>query len=81
MTLGELVEHYRPHLADDPPHVRRSWEEMFRYTFKLYSRDTPLEAFDLDMLKDRLISADLHRPIVDGYVKRWGELLQQADRL
>jgi hypothetical protein len=81
MTLQELVETYRPHLADESIGVRRSWEEVFRYTFKLYPGNTPLEAFDLDELAERLASAGLHRPLVDGYVRRWRELLRRAAEL
>lgn len=40
MTLDELVTRYRPHLDDESVGVRRSWEEMFTYTLKLYPRDT-----------------------------------------
>jgi hypothetical protein len=81
MTLEELIERYRPHLADEPVGVRRSWEEMFRYTLKHYSRDTRLEEFDLDVLADRLSSSDLHQPLVAGYVKRWREVLARAGDL
>jgi hypothetical protein len=81
MTLQELVESYRPHLADESIGVRRSWEEVFRYTFKVYSGSTPLEAFDFDVLAERLAAAGLHRPLVDGYVRRWRELLTLAPEL
>ena len=79
MTLQELVERYRPQLADESVGIRRSWEEMFRYTFKLYPAGTPLEAFDLDTLADGMTTAGLHRPIADSYIKRWRQLLDQAD--
>ena len=81
MTLDELIAQYRLQLADETVGVRRSWEEMFKYTLRLYPGDTPLEAFDPDSLTETLLAAGLHRPIVDGYVKRWRALLNQANRL
>lgn len=81
MTLEQLIERYRPHLADEPVGVRRSWEEMFRYTLKHYSKATPLDVFDLEVLAERLSSADLNPPIVAGYLKRWRELLERAGDL
>jgi len=79
MTLQELVEQYRPHLVDESVGVRRSWEEMFKYTFKLYSQATQLKDFDLDELAERLAFADLHRALIDGYIKRWRALLNWAN--
>ena len=79
MTVDELVERYRPHLADEAVGVRRSWEEMFRYTLKLYPGKTALAAFDLDELAGKLSASGLHQPIVAGYVRRWGDLLARAD--
>lgn len=81
MTLHELVERYRPHLADETVGVRRSWEEMFRYTFKLCPAGTALDAFDLDRLAETLTAAGLHRPVVEGYIKRWRDLLDRAETL
>ena len=81
MTLDELVTRYRPHLEDESVRVRRSWEEMFTYTLRLYPRDTPLEAFDVHSLEQKLISAGLHPPVVNGYVKRWADLLARAQDL
>jgi hypothetical protein len=81
MTLHDLVERYRPQLADESVGVRRSFEEMFRYTFKLYPGDTQLADVDLAVLADRLASAGLHRPVVDGYIKRWRDMLARADDL
>jgi len=81
MTLGELIVRYRPHLTDESVGVRRSWEDMFRYTLKLYQADTTLQSFDLTELFERLAASDLHRPVIDGYVKRWGDLLRRADAL
>lgn len=54
---------------------------MFRYTLKLYPADTTLQSFDLTELFERLAASDLHRPVIDGYVKRWGDLLRRADAL
>ena len=81
MTLDQLIQRYRPHLADESVGVRRSWEEVFRYTLKHYPGDTPLEAFDLDLLAERLSASDLYPPLVAGYVKRWRELLARVDEL
>jgi hypothetical protein len=81
MTLEELVARYRPYLADESVGVRRSWEEMFRYTLKHYAKDTRLDAFDLAELTERLSSSELHQPLVAGYVKRWRELLERAGDL
>lgn len=81
MTLEELSNQYRPLLADESVAVRRSWEEMFKYTFKHYPKDTPLRAFNLDVLAERLSSSGIHQAIVRGYVKRWHDLLAQASEI
>jgi len=81
MKLHELIERYRPSLDDEPVGVRRSWEEVFKYTLKVYPADTALKHFDLQTLSERLTAAGLHRPLVEGYVKRWRELLARADSL
>jgi hypothetical protein len=81
MTLQELIDKFRPCLNDESVGMRRSWEEMFKYTIRHYPSDTPLRAFDLDLLSDRLLSAGMHPPIVDGYVKRWRDLVARADSL
>ncbi len=81
MTLDELIARYRPYLEDESVGARRSREEMFTYTLRLYPRDTPLEAFDVHSLEQRLISAGLHSPVVNGYVKRWADLLARAQDL
>jgi hypothetical protein len=44
-TLGDLIDLYRPHLLDETVGVHRSWEDTFRYTLKVYPKNTPLEAF------------------------------------
>lgn len=79
MTLATLIERFRPLLADDAVEIRRSWEDVFRYTLRVYPKDVLLEEFDLEELRDRLAGAGLHRPIVDGYVKRWRQLLESLD--
>lgn len=81
MTLQDLVDRYRPQLADETVGVRRSWEEVFKYTFRHYPADTPLESFDLDELARRLTAANLHTPLVAGYVTRWRQMLERADAL
>jgi hypothetical protein len=81
MTLQELIDNFRPCLADESVGMRRSWEEMFKYTIRHYPSDIPLQDFDLDLLADRLLSSGMHRPIVDGYVKRWRDLVARADSL
>ncbi|SFB60079.1 hypothetical protein SAMN03159496_05632 [Rhizobium sp. NFR07] len=78
MTLGELADRYRLELQDESVGVRKSWEEMFRYTFRHYSAETELNSFDLDALSDRMLSADMNPRIVEGYTKRWLDLLEWA---
>ena len=78
MTLAELIDQYRPYLADESVAVRRSWEEMFTYTVRHYAKDTPIDAFDLDVLSERLLSAGMHHLIIAGYVKRWRDLLSRT---
>lgn len=75
MTLGELVDRYRLELQDETVGVRKSWEEMFRYTFRHYPEDTELDKFELGMLSERLLSSDMNPQIVEGYMKRWYALL------
>lgn len=75
MTLGELVDRYRLELQDETVGVRKSWEEMFRYTFRHYAEETELDRFDLVTLSDRLLSSDMNPQIVAGYMKRWLDLL------
>lgn len=81
MTLGELIDQHRPRLADESVAVRRSWEEMFTYTLRHYSKDTPTGSFDLDDLSDRLISAGMRQLIVAGYLKRWRDVLSREGEL
>ncbi|WP_018897632.1 hypothetical protein [Rhizobium sp. 2MFCol3.1] len=74
-TLGELIDSKRRELAEETVGVRRSWEDMFKYTLKHYPKDTSLQDFDVEALKALLVASDLNPPIVDGYVKRWRALL------
>lgn len=78
MTLGELMDRYRSGLACETPAVRRSWEEMFTFTLRHYTRETPIVTFDPDFLSQRLILAGIHHLIVAGYVKRWRHMLSVA---
>ena len=80
MTLGELIDRYRPCLADETVGVRRSWEEMFTYTLRHYSKDTPIATFDPEILSERLVMSGMNHLIVVGYVKRWRDLLSWAGR-
>lgn len=75
MTLGELADRYRRELQDEPVGVRKSWEEMFRYTFRHCSAETELNSFDLNALSDRMLSSDMNPQIVEGYAKRWLDLM------
>lgn len=79
MTLDELIDRYRPHLADEPVGARRSWEEMCTYTLRHYARETQIAAFDPDVLSKRLIISGMHHLIVAGYPKRWRDVLSLAD--
>ncbi len=79
MTLGELIDRNRLGLADESVAVRRSWEEMFTYTLRHFSKDTPLSTFDLDFLSRRLLAAGVHHLIVAGYVKRWRDALSKVN--
>lgn len=74
MTLEELADRYRLELQDEAVGVRKSWEEMFRYTFRYFSKETDLSAFDVDELSDVLVSSGMTPQIVEGYVKRWNQL-------
>lgn len=77
MTLQELIDQTRLSLADESVDVRRSWEEMFKYTLRHFSKETPLGAFDLELLEVRLCASGIHHPIAAGYVKRWREVLSR----
>lgn len=74
MTLEELADRYRLELQDATVGVRKSWEEMFRYTFRHFSKETDLASFDVDELSDVLVSSGMTPQIVEGYVKRWSQL-------
>lgn len=81
MTLAELIERYRPHIEDASVGVRRSWEETFKYTLRHYTGDTALEDFDLDDLAAKMSAAGIQQQFVEGYVKRWRDLLNRANQL
>lgn len=81
MTLAELIQRYRPHLDDASVGVRRSWEETFKYTLRHYPHETPLEDFDLETLAEKMSGAGIQQQFVDGYVKRWRDLLMRANEL
>ena len=81
MTLSELMDLYRPHLADASVGVRRSWEETFKYTLKHYPPTTPLEDFSLDILAQKMSDSGIHPQFVDGYIKRWRDLLAKKGDL
>ena len=78
MTLGELADRYRVELQDETTGVRRSWEEMFRYTFRHCSEEADLSAFEASSLSDRLLASGMNPQIVQGYVERWLGLLSWA---
>ena len=80
MTLIEAIGLCREELADEPVGVRRSWEEMFRYTLRHCDPLTALNDFDPIDLERRLIASGANPPIVDGYVKRWQALVERHGR-
>ncbi|KRB55014.1 hypothetical protein ASE04_04615 [Rhizobium sp. Root708] len=77
-TLEELIDRTRLDLADESLGVRRSWEDMFRYTLKHYPKETPLDDFDVKLLEARFRASNMNPPVVDGYAKRWRDLLQRS---
>lgn len=81
MSVGDLIELYRPHLLDETVGVRRSWEDMFKYTLKIYPLQTPLEAFDLDRLTVEMEASGVNQAFVNGYIERWRRLIAQAESL
>jgi hypothetical protein len=80
MTLEELIDRTRADLDDESVGLRRSWEEMFEYTLKHYPKNTPLDDFDVEVLAGLFVASDMNQPVVDGYIKRWRGLLEQATR-
>ncbi|MFK0334663.1 hypothetical protein ACIQUB_26505 [Rhizobium sp. NPDC090275] len=74
-TLGELIDRKRRELAEESVGVRRSWEDMFKYTLRHYPKQTSLEDFDVEAFEVRLIASGMNPPIIDGYVNRWRGLL------
>lgn len=79
MTLADLVDRCRSSLTDETVQVRRSWEEMFTYTLRHYSADTPIEQFDPGVLCARLTASGMSRPVADGYAKRWRAVLAEPN--
>ncbi|TNM61554.1 hypothetical protein [Aliirhizobium smilacinae] len=75
MTLGDLINLYRPRLLDETVGVQRSWEDTFKYTLKIYPANTPLEAFDLDRLAVEMRASGMNQAFVDGYVDRWRRVI------
>lgn len=70
-TLGELIRMQRERMVDEPVGVRRSWEDVFRFTLKHYAIETPVDEFDLQVLGKRLALAGMHASMVKGYLDRW----------
>lgn len=81
MTLGELIDRYRPYLQDESVGVRRSWEDTFRYTLMHFPPETELDDFDPYVLSVRLADDGMQSRFVDGYVERWRSLLSSARQL
>ncbi|MGF9566882.1 hypothetical protein AAIH70_25575 [Neorhizobium sp. BT27B] len=81
MTLDGLIQAYRPYLADETVPVRRSWEDTFKYAIKQYRGEAPLEEFDLDEWAAKLVADGVNPKFVDGYIRRWRDLLSRAETL
>lgn len=77
MTLIEIINLCREDLAEESLGVRRSWEDMFRYTLRHYAEQTALSDFDPDDFSTRLLASKINPAIVDGYARRWREVLRQ----
>jgi hypothetical protein len=75
MTIGELIDLYRPRLDDQTVGIRKSWEETFRYTTRHFSPNTAIVDFDLEILADRLAQSGMQQKFVDGYISRWHSVL------
>jgi hypothetical protein len=75
MTIGDLIDLYRPHLLDETVGVQRSWEDTFKYTLKVYPKDTPLEAFDLNHLAAEMKASVVNNAFVNGYIERWRRVI------
>ncbi len=80
MSLAELIEHCREELLDESIGVRRSWEDMFRYTLMHYRKETMLQAFDVNDLEARLRAADVNSAMIEGYKKRWQAVLERVGK-
>jgi hypothetical protein len=75
MTLGELIESYRPHLLDETVSMQRSWEDTFKYALKVFPANTPLDRFDLRVLEAQMSASGINQRYADGYIERWRRLL------
>lgn len=75
MTLGELIDSYRPHLLDETLAMQRSWEDTFKYALRAFPSSTPLDSFDLDVLEAHMSASGINQRFVDGYLERWRRLL------
>jgi len=78
VRLGEFIDWYRQELADETVGMRRSWEEVFKYTLRRCSKDVPMKDFDLEILSERLSSSGMHEAMVAGYIKRWRAVLDKT---
>jgi len=75
MTLGELIESYRPHLLNETVSMQRSWEDTFKYALKVFPANTSLDSFDLAVLQAQMSASGINQRYVDGYIERWRRLL------
>jgi len=75
MTLIELINRCREDLTDESVGVRRSWEDMFRYTLRHYNQQGTLDEFDPAALAAFMTAAGMNQTIVEGYEKRWHAVL------
>jgi len=77
VTLIEVINLCREDLADESIGVRRSWEDLFRYTLKHYPERTAFGQFNPNDLEKRLLASGVNRAIVNGYVMRWREVIER----
>lgn len=77
MTLGELINDYRPFLLDETVSMQRSWEDTFKYALKVFPANTPLEMFNLEVLEAHMMASGVNQQFVDGYIRRWHRLLTE----
>jgi hypothetical protein len=77
VTLIEVINLCREDLADESVGVRRSWEDMFRYTLKHYPERTALDELNPNDLERRLLASGVNGTIVAGYVMRWRDVIER----